>query len=420
MFSNNSRFDLSTTLIHFFRSIHEDSDNCPRLPEMFGWDAIDVRDYPLSPFFLMRNAIRYGKLWAGWSHRKGNHTIYGNDSAVCFTEMPIAAFIEAGIARSEKSQAMSPYGLVFDRNALTRLGARKAIYGIDGIPIITTDDQGRRFIDQSQLPLLEQYRYVAHNPSGEHASDWTHEREWRWPLRNGQLYRSDKALEMSEFEGLNLNTNILHGIGIIVKTTEQKEQIQRDILMKYDRRDVSPGHFSYILTINDVDKSLNLQDIKTLQQLIATSKIDLQQYVQQYLHRPSDEQVNATYKVANKIANKIKDENAINPNSEPGGCWLWLTDNLHPVTRCFVGTEYLQVTENGKYLLHIPHFNNYRNLRQIEDLTQQFAEQLTAEFGVTCGFFSVERYYNPNKVPFHLGTHETSHYMNISNRPEDY
>ncbi|MEX5581461.1 DUF4427 domain-containing protein [Pseudomonas lurida] len=416
MFSNNSRFDLSTTLIHFFRSIDEQSDNCPRLPEMFGWDAIDIRDYPLSPFFLMRNAVRYGKLWAGWSHRKGNHTIYGNDSAVCFTEMPIAAFIEAGLARSKKSQAMSPYGLVFDRNALTKLGARKAIYGIDDIPRITTDEHGRRFIDPIQLPLLEQYRYVAHNPSGENAIDWTHEREWRWPLRNGQLYESDKALEMSELEGLNFDTNILHGIGIILKTEKQKEQIQRDILMKYDRNDVNIGHFSYILTVNDINQDLNLQHKETLQELINSSKIDLQQY----LRRPSEDQVNRVFGVANKIANKIKNENKINFNEEPGGCWLWLTDNLHHVTRCFVGTHYLQVTENGKYLIYVPHFSDYRNLRQKEDLIQQLAEQLTAELGITCGFFSVERSYNPNKVPFHLGTHETSHYMNISNRPEDY
>ena len=47
-------------------------------------------------------AIRNGRLWATWSYRNNAGTIYGSSPAVCFTEMPIAAFLESGELRATK------------------------------------------------------------------------------------------------------------------------------------------------------------------------------------------------------------------------------------------------------------------------------------------------------------------------------
>src|SRR4051812_46151197 len=87
----------------------------------------------LSPLFLMRNAVRLDRLWATWSVRRGRRTIYGADPAVCFTEMPIAAFVEAGHARPKRGEVMGPYGLIFPKAAMFSLGARPVIYGLSGM-----------------------------------------------------------------------------------------------------------------------------------------------------------------------------------------------------------------------------------------------------------------------------------------------
>ncbi|MER8731110.1 hypothetical protein NKH28_14860 [Mesorhizobium sp. M1227] len=110
--NNNARYDLSDRLIHFSRPLDTQHPDTPTLPEHWGFSTVENFDEPLSPFFLLRNAVRQGRVWATWSVRSGRRTVYGPDPAVCFTEMPIAAFVEAGLARAAAGQAMSPYGLV--------------------------------------------------------------------------------------------------------------------------------------------------------------------------------------------------------------------------------------------------------------------------------------------------------------------
>src|SRR5579862_4500707 len=160
MTGNNARYDLSDRLIHFFRSVDSSRLDSPVMPEDWGPSSMENPDEPFSPFFLMRNAVRQGRLWATWSVRRRRRTIYGPDPAVCFTEMPIAAFVEAGLARAKRGEAMSPYGLVFPKTALFRLGARPVIYGLSGDVNTGIDGAGARMIASTQLPPREQFRYV--------------------------------------------------------------------------------------------------------------------------------------------------------------------------------------------------------------------------------------------------------------------
>lgn len=117
---NTARYDLSDYLIHFFREIDQEHAHTPSFLESWGFHSIENFDEPFSPFFMLRNAIRHGRLWASWAVRDGRRTIYGNAPVVCFTEMPIAAYVEAGTHRASRGEAMSPFGLVFPKSSLHR------------------------------------------------------------------------------------------------------------------------------------------------------------------------------------------------------------------------------------------------------------------------------------------------------------
>jgi hypothetical protein len=123
---NTRRFDLSDRLIHFFRALDLDYGPGFTTPETWGPGDL-AEDTKFSPFFLLRNAVRCERLWATWSVRNGRRTIYGPDPAVCFTDMPLAAFIEAGETRSARGEAMSAYGLLLPKTAIHGLGARSVI-----------------------------------------------------------------------------------------------------------------------------------------------------------------------------------------------------------------------------------------------------------------------------------------------------
>jgi hypothetical protein len=138
---NTRRFDLSDRLIHFFRAL--DLDHGPGFTTPETWRPGDLaEDTKFSPFFLLRNAVRCERLWATWSVRNGRRTIYGPDPAVCFTDMPLAAFIEAGETRSARGEAMSTYGLLLPKTAMHGLGARSVIYGLSTSPFIPKGDDG--------------------------------------------------------------------------------------------------------------------------------------------------------------------------------------------------------------------------------------------------------------------------------------
>jgi hypothetical protein len=78
---NNVRYDISDRLIHFFKSVNPSDDDPPVLPDDWGFASMENIEARLSPFFLMRNAVRLGRLWATWSVRRGQRTIYGPDRA---------------------------------------------------------------------------------------------------------------------------------------------------------------------------------------------------------------------------------------------------------------------------------------------------------------------------------------------------
>ena len=119
-----------------------------------------------------------------WSLKKLGASIYGPNSCVCFTEMPLYAFKEY----TEQHKYAEFFGIAAKRKALYHLGARPVVYGLKNTALAVEGDENymqhaQNLAKDSGLSLSEQYRYVVtvlKNRDDGAMVDWTHEREWRW------------------------------------------------------------------------------------------------------------------------------------------------------------------------------------------------------------------------------------------------
>ncbi|HEV2605638.1 MAG TPA: DUF4427 domain-containing protein [Microvirga sp.] len=419
MTGNNARYDLSDRLIHFFRAVDPGHGDTPLLPDHWGFASIETWDDPFSPFFLMRNAVRQGRLWATWSVRSERRTIYGPDPAVCFTDMPIAAFVEAGLARAARGEAMSPYGLVLPKRAMFAAGARPVIYALSGDVSVTNRADGARLIASYQLPLAEQYRYVTYDPTAPRPIDWTHEREWRWPLRDAPP--PDPEMEglppaIDDLHGLELDDPRLAGLGAIVKTSRQAEQLIYDILTKIDRGDIDETQYDFVLALDAVGNIADLRDRAALEQAIDAARIDLSSFFQVRKARGKAVKAEVVQLVRSVEAGAGPPE-----FGEFGGCWLWITDTTHEVTRALLREGEITVTQVGKYLLDLHEFSDQRGMRQRQDMTLELARRLEARFGLTATYLSVLGKDDPDAVPFYNGDElDNEKFYNYSNNENDY
>lgn len=97
--------------------------------------------------------------------------IVGNDTAVCFQEVPLIAIAE-NVLYGKQSEACKAryegYGVRINKQHAYARGARNVIYG-------STKEM------KSILPQSEWWRIVNHDLTDfNHVIDWTHEREWRF------------------------------------------------------------------------------------------------------------------------------------------------------------------------------------------------------------------------------------------------
>jgi hypothetical protein len=162
-----SRNDLTKWAIHFIHN--QSSDNKE------GLEAYDV----------LRKILTDGYLKAGWSVRSKGRTIHGSRAAVCFTTMPLYAFLEY-VKERKDLLTVAPYGIAFLKTELEKAGAKPVIYGLERAYILKKGDPGfrlgeKRLSEDSGLAEWEQYRYVATGIN--QGPNWTHEREWRWPAQ---------------------------------------------------------------------------------------------------------------------------------------------------------------------------------------------------------------------------------------------
>ena len=397
---NNIRYDLSERLIHFFREVDLRSESPVSFPENWGLDHL-VEDDLFTPLFLLRLAIRHSKLFATWAIRNSKRTIYGENPAICFTEMPLAAFIQTSKQRSSLGQAISSYGISLKKTDLFSIGARPVIYGLSCDSIRTsTTPKSERIIDENLLPLHEQYRYVTYNPVGNRKIDWTHEREWRWAYLDSidafekEIEEFGIVGEIDNIPGLMINNKLIQELGVIVNTKEEAELVLCDILAEFDRQKWTP--YSFVFYTQQIS---NISSILTPQQEqaeIQKSIIDLSPYI-----IPQKKRDDAIYSKFKEIIAIVESEFPNIESGELGGCWLWVYDSLNPFTRALINKERIEVNNQNKYLCFPFEFNDSRSLAQREEMTKVLAERLKTEFDIDCGYFSVLISDDYNEVPFY-------------------
>jgi hypothetical protein len=393
--NSNERYDLSGRLIHFFRVLDVMDDSCPCIPENLGFNNIYDTE-KISPFFLLRCAIRNTKLWATWSYRNGKRSIYGPFPAICFTEMPIAAFLETAVQRSRNGEKISTYSLLFNKKDIYSLGGRPVIYALSNNDVIYPDGNagGPRIFDNSFLNIREQYRYVTYNPISPSPVDWTHEREWRWPYYD-DITVFEKELEecgivedSNSIPGLYLNIPLLTDIGVIVENESEVLKILFDILCLIYRKVININTFAFILCAQRINNTSEIRDFYKENELISRSLIHIDQYL-----------VKNTF-VATSIYNFIRGkekiicaENGVTEIIEFGKCWLWFYNIFDDRIRAMLNEGLLNVNHENK-ILYTPEFiNTNRTLKQQEEMVKQLSIIITEELGIKCGYFSVLVFY---------------------------
>lgn len=386
--ANHIRFDLSPYLIHFFRKVDfSGKDDAALYLEDWGPGEI-VEDDSVTAFFLLRNAIRLGRLWSTWSVRRGRRTIYGPDPAVCFTDMPVAAFIEAGIAREAKKEAMSPLALVLPKDLVHAAGALPAIYGLTNPPSLTRAvEGGPRIMSTSELPEPEQFRYVTLGTYG--SVDWTHEREWRWPCRGVQPHPQNMPPpDGNDLPGLDL---VFSGMGVIVSTQKQARKVIHDILVLRDQG--AEGRYSFVVVAKDITSLADLRDPDHVQRTIAAATINLDPY----LSMPNAERQRLLTDYDAALAT-IRNGRRPAFGLEHGGCWLWVTDATHRMTRALVLDGRIKINKSGRYLVDLP-FALSLPLAEREKMTRRLAALLRKRFGLEATYHSVVGSHDPDGIP---------------------
>lgn len=402
MTRNNERFDLSNSLIHFFRAVDMESDSSPPVPENLGFNNV-VEDTKLSALFLLRCAVRNHRLWATWSVRGGERTIYGRRPAVCFTEMPLAAFLEAGTVREDAGQAMSPYALVFPKESMFRKGARPVIYGLSdpvaGMP--PKNGGGPRIIDRKLLPLNEQYRYVTYRPITPYKVDWTHEREWRWPFTGDankvarELKKYGVISHTKDIPAINFSEATLAGIGIIVKTKSEAKQLAYDVLTLIDQGLVRRHHFRYVLVRDMLPSPAELHEPSTVNAAISKALLDFDEYFDL-----RDAEVEEILNDFVSIARSVDATTRWVQLGEQGGCWLWFRDNTHTYVRALIQAGRVSVNRHGHYLASLPEFDEARDLAQREEMATELAAKLKDLYEIDSSYYIVRGSNDADAIPF--------------------
>ncbi|MGR6859826.1 hypothetical protein ACU5EH_05485 [Aliivibrio salmonicida] len=170
------RDDLTNKLVHLTKGIGED-------PSKHRAEALKN----------FASILAEQKIIGGTGYIKGSHT------CVCFSETPVSklSHLFSDDSRDFKYQ---PYGIMFNKEYIYKLGGRPAIYGPDS--------------DYQNLPDSQKYRHVRFELGlGQFNVDHTWEREWRLKVQELTFTPADVTLivaNRSVIEDIkNLNPKII-------------------------------------------------------------------------------------------------------------------------------------------------------------------------------------------------------------------
>ncbi|EKO3466634.1 DUF4427 domain-containing protein [Vibrio fluvialis] len=409
---NNIRFDLSDYLIHFFRDVDLQGKNYIHFPEHCGFNNLAHSDY-LDARFLLRCAIRHCKISASWSFRGAVRTIYGESPAVCFTDMPVSAFVKTSVDRLNMGENIGLYALLLPKADMFKVGARPVIYGLDGFGsnLPSGYGGGKRIINPNLLPLNEQYRYVTYVPG---SIDWTHEREWRWPFRGNMDSYEDEIKEdgqHSDFEntpGLELECANLKGAGVIVPKNRDVKYILNDLLTLIDRNVLSRDSFTFIISTENLSSYTDIVDPISLSHYINNNLLD----IDKFYDFPWQVVENFGHDVGNIISSEWEKylSSCSTQRQEFGRAWVWLLDNKSDLTRALLEFGIVEVSKEGRYLLDLGHrVRSSLDLSKQEEFACIVANELNQKYGVLCSYFSVLNSDSCDDIPYYAGYHDEKH-----------
>lgn len=436
MNQNLHRFDLSDRLIHFTRKLDQldDSASVPELPIEWGLSEW-VEDDVLSPFFLLRHLVRKRQILSTRSLRGGRPTIYGPSPAVCFTEMPVAAFLRASTERAARGERVSSYALLLRKDHAFEAGARPAIYSLSEAVFASDREDGTRWLPTERLPAEEQYRFVAFDPTRGGRLDWTHEREWRWPNRQASGFldydipREDdprhsaweswsdrRYRDRAEEDGLCFDAAPFRDIGLLVQTQRQAKLLTHDVLWLADAEITRPDLYSFLLVADELDHD-DLVDPARAARAFSEGAIDLAPY---FRTSSNDEQLQKRFgEIVERVAAQAPPHDG--PH-ELGGCWLWLADNTHPLLRALLRQGRVSVSPTlPRYLVQMYEYSDSWSLRARETLTKAVAVEVEKEFGVASTYYSVLNSDEVDGIPSYTDvTALDEPYINYAHHDEDF
>ncbi|MBP1542195.1 MAG: hypothetical protein ILA25_08545 [Prevotella sp.] len=324
------RSDLSEWVIHFVhnRKPEDNFDDLQEIAELEGYDddvrlpdyydaegkghnvlsGYDEKYYDIASdapaFEVLLKILHDGFIHSSWSVRNMAPAIYGPKTAVCFTEMPLYALIQYAKFRGAYSGYVGNYGIAFKRNELFAAGGRPVIYGLSGAHIEAEKTpkgiyQGRILdVEKTGISIHEQYRYVATKLQKRYAYveypiDWTHEREWRWALPDG-----DFGVPGIPFFLSKNYADFFSEIIVIVGTDEEQIETIMHLKNLYDAGSTGLGH-EY-----DVNK-IAATRVVSLETIAKMQNIDMQHIRIEDL--PTRQMaVMPTFKVASELEEKVK------------------------------------------------------------------------------------------------------------------
>jgi hypothetical protein len=414
---NNDRFDLSELLIHFFRDVDLESDRPTDIVEDFGENNLVLNDTGRWPaLFLLRCAVRSQRLWATWAVRRNLRGVFGPRPAVCFSEMPLAAFLETSERREAWGQAMSGCALVFPKSGVYALGARPVVYGLsDGAAWPPRGNLASpRLMSEGALPLREQYRYVPYNPN--EAIDWLHEREWRWPY-NGDLTAYEAQLRnvghvpsAAEMPSLDISGVHARGVGIVVKSRNEGGKVAYDVLTLVDRGVISPKHFQYIIVRDDLPPAKDLYRPEQVAQALSLARLDISDFLKRNRRRAQADSEDFARRVT-----AVEDAAGRVEPGESGACWLWFLNNTSAYVRALLDDGRIVVSDSGKYLAHLGEFNRARGRLQRERMARKVARLLKEQLEVDACYYSVSQGDDPDQsASFYPDKFDDEVYFNLA------
>ncbi|CAH0245244.1 hypothetical protein SRABI70_02824 [Pseudomonas sp. Bi70] len=407
---NNIRFDLSDYLIHFFRDVDQSSSESILFPEHARFNNINESEV-LDSLFLMRCALRHHKILATWSYRNERPTIYGPFPAICFTDMPLAAFVQSSKERLARGENVGRYAFMIPKPAMFGLGARPVIYGLSQDLRENRSSRPLRIIETDLLPLAEQYRYVAYHIGNDRTIDWTHEREWRWSYRGHRSHfdsEDDNYLvdTLEEMPGLDFGLAEITGIGVLVQDHEDVAKIIHDILTMVDAGRIDNSTFRFVIPLCAIEHHVDIQDPNRVSDFINEHSIDLAPYFSISEERANE--INAEVDAIVKTILASEDLQGSDRDDGYGKSWVWIPDNASELVRALLLANRITVSIEGRYLLDIADFESFRDGFE-EYFCKRVARGLAAEFGVNATYFTVRGSESCEGIPFYAGFHDFDH-----------